>query len=80
MLYPEFPDALAGMTESEAICGIRMREVGRIEIHSQLIQLRPVDPALEMLWLDRITINKPAAVVEIACMQILLGSDRNKPY
>ena len=45
---PELADALIRVAERETVGRLFVRKVCRIEVHSQLVGLRPIYPALEM--------------------------------
>jgi hypothetical protein len=47
-----------------------VREEGRIEIETEAVRLRPIDPALEVLRLNLVLLDGLAAVVEVACVEI----------
>src|SRR2546428_12562531 len=52
MIDPEAPDRRIGVAERHVLLAIRVREACGVEVQPKPPLLRPVDPALEVLWLD----------------------------
>jgi len=69
VLDPKAANAGVGMGQREAIGGLGMSEVGRIEVQSQLPLLRPADPAAEVLRCEGIPLDAPAARLGITGVQ-----------
>src|SRR6266403_183568 len=52
MIDPEAADRRIGVAERHVLLALRMREAGGVEVEPDPPLLRPVDPALEVLWPD----------------------------
>ena len=79
MLDPEITDCFFRMRKREAIGCFRVCKTGRIEIHAHPVRLCPVDPPIEMLRFDFVTIDFFSAKLAIKCMEIeavLTGNER----
>jgi hypothetical protein len=70
VLNPEVPDASVGATQGKAFFRFCVRETGRVKVHADFLALTPIDPALEMLYLDRVAIYLLPSEIAINRMQI----------
>src|SRR2546426_914524 len=52
VIDPEAPDRRIGVAERHVLLALRVRETGGVEVQPEPPLLRPVDPALEVLWPD----------------------------
>ena len=57
VIDPEPPDARVGVGQGIAVGGQRVGEVRRVEVHADPPRLRPVDPAAEVLGLERVALD-----------------------
>src|SRR5688572_6047213 len=67
---PEAANAFIAAGEREAGIGLRVREKCAVEIESQLVVLRPVDPAAEEFRANYVTLDPLAAVIAVNRVQI----------
>src|SRR5947207_1591185 len=52
VIDPEAPDRRIGVAEGHVLIALRVREAGGVEVEPEPPLLRPVHPALEVLWPD----------------------------
>src|SRR5712664_4877563 len=52
VIDPEAANRRIGVAERHVLLALRVREAGGIEVEPEPLLLRPVDPALEVLWPD----------------------------
>src|SRR5207253_11086482 len=57
VIDPEAADRRIGVAERHVLLALRVREAGGVEIQPEPPLLRPVDPALEVLWPDLIAVD-----------------------
>lgn len=69
-LVPEFADASVTMRKSETIRRFRVRENGRIAIKRHVGRLCPGDPVLELLHVQRTTVNFASRHLCVTGMQV----------
>src|SRR2546427_13132213 len=52
VIDPEAADRRIGVAERHVLLALRVREAARVELEPEPPLLRPIDPALEVLWPD----------------------------
>ena len=62
--------ALIGVGQGVAVGRQGVGEIGRVEVHADPPGLRPVDPVLEVLGLERVALDLPAAGLGIAGVEV----------
>ena len=67
---PEPPDGRVGVGQGVAVGGQGVGEIRRVEVHADPPGLRPVDPVLEVLGLERVALDLPAAGLGIAGVEV----------
>ncbi len=68
--HPELADTGIGMRQGKPVVGVRVGEIGRVEIEPHRGGLGPVDPAREMFRFQRIAIDLSPAGFGVAGMDI----------
>jgi len=62
VIDPELADRLVGVRQGESVGAQRMRKAARVKIEPQLLLLRPLHPAGEVLRLDGVAIHRRLAL------------------
>src|SRR5205807_2464202 len=62
VIDPEAADRRIGVAERHVLLALRVREAGGVEIQPEPPLLRPVDPALEVLWPDLIAVDRAVGI------------------
>ena len=70
VIDPEPPDARVGMGQCVAVGGQRVGEIRGVEVHADPPRLRPVDPAAEVLGLERVALDLLAAGLGVAGVEV----------
>ena len=70
VLDPEPADGLVGVGQGVAVGRQGVGEKRRIEVHADPPGLRPVDPALKVLGLERVALDLPAAGLGVAGVEV----------
>src|SRR5262249_45036031 len=78
VLDPERPYAGIGMCQREPISGLGVGEVCRVKIDTQTLGLCPVDPALEVGRLKRVSLDARAAGLGVTRVQVNPMSARDQ--
>ncbi len=80
MLNPEPADPLILAGQGISIIGHRMAEEGSVEIQGNSQLLAPVKPALVVLLLNLVAVNKCIPEFSIACMEVqsMLSTDQGE--
>ncbi len=77
MLDPEGTDARIGVRERQVVVGLGMGKEGRVEIKSQPLFLRPVNPRGKVTVLDGVTVGRLIGIkVEGVQVQTVLAGDQ----
>jgi len=69
MLNPEIADLLVRISESK-VSALRVRERSRVEVEFQVMLLCPLHPALEVLHLNLVAVNKLSAEFSVGLVQV----------
>src|SRR2546430_2210183 len=64
VIDPEAADRRIGVAERHVLLALRVREAGGVEVEPKPPLLRPVDPALEVLWPDLAALDGAAPFQE----------------
>ena len=70
MIDPEITYYRVGMCQCEAIRCEPVREESWIEIETETVRFRPIDPTLEVGGLDLVPLYRPAAVIQVTRVEI----------
>jgi len=78
VLDPEVPDAFVRAGQCEAALGLRVREVGRVEVEAQPPLLGPAEPVLEVFDGVGVPVHSAVALFGVIGVQVQLFATRDE--